>query len=72
VALPAIELDQLSTDERLDLIERLWDSLGTAASSLPLTPPQRAELDRRLDDLDREGPTGAPWDDALRRIQSTR
>lgn len=69
MALPAIELDQLSTDERLDLIERLWDSLGTAASTLPLTPAQRDELDRRLDDLDREGPAGAPWDDVLRRIQ---
>jgi putative addiction module component (TIGR02574 family) len=69
---PVIDLDQLTTDERLDLIERLWDSLGAAASSIPLTAPQREELDRRLDDLDREGPTGTPWDDAIDRIRSGR
>ena len=72
MSLPAIDLDQLTTDERLDLIERLWDSLGAAASTIPLTSPQRDELDRRLDDLDREGPTGTPWNDAIDRIRSPR
>jgi putative addiction module component (TIGR02574 family) len=71
MSLPAIDLNRLTTEERLDLIERLWDSLGAAASTIPLTPAQREELDRRLDDLD-EGPTGAPWDEAIRRIRSSR
>ena len=34
-----------------------------------MTNAQREELDRRLDELDREGPIGIPWDDALRRIR---
>lgn len=72
VALPAIDVDRLSTDERLDLIGQLWDSLGAAASSFPLPPAQREELDQRLDDLEREGPTGVAWDDAVRRIGSSR
>jgi putative addiction module component (TIGR02574 family) len=72
MSLPAIDLNRLTTEERLDLIERLWDSLGAAASTIPLTPAQREELDRRLDDLDGEGPTGAPWDEAIRRIRSSR
>jgi putative addiction module component (TIGR02574 family) len=72
MSLPAIDLEHLTTEERLDLIERIWDSLGAAASSIPLTPPQRDELDRRLDDLDRDGPTGTPWDEAIRRIRSSR
>jgi putative addiction module component (TIGR02574 family) len=33
-----------------------------------MTPAQREELDRRLDDLDREGPTGIPWEEVTRRI----
>jgi putative addiction module component (TIGR02574 family) len=35
-----------------------------------LRRPQRAELDRRLDDLEREGPVGIPWDEVLSRIRS--
>jgi putative addiction module component (TIGR02574 family) len=71
MSLPAIDLNQLTTEERLDLIERLWDSLGESVSTIPLTPAQREELDRRLDDLDREGPTGVPWDEAIHRIRSS-
>jgi putative addiction module component (TIGR02574 family) len=58
MSLPAIDFNRLTTEERLDLIERIWDSLGAAASAIPLTPTQRDELDRRLDDLEREGPAG--------------
>jgi Putative addiction module component len=31
--------------------------------AVPLTKPQRDELDRRLDELDREGPVGIPWEE---------
>jgi putative addiction module component (TIGR02574 family) len=51
---PAIDIDKLSPDERLRLMERLWDSLND--QDVPLTVEQRTELDRRLDELDAEGP----------------
>ncbi|HUY13259.1 MAG TPA: addiction module protein [Terriglobia bacterium] len=38
--------------------------------AIPLTSAQREELDRRLDDLDRDGPTGIPWKEVVRRIRS--
>lgn len=69
--LPQIDVERLTTEERLDLIERLWDSLGARASTIPLTSPQRDELNRRVDDLDRDGPTGTAWDEAVRRIRSS-
>ena len=56
--------------ERLSLLEELWDSLAAEPEDIPLTPAQRAELDRRLDDLDAEGPVGIPWEDVLSRIRS--
>ena len=65
---PAINIDELSPDERLRLLERLWDSLSD--EDVPLTPPQRAELDRRLDELETDGPTGIPWEEVLRRLQA--
>jgi putative addiction module component (TIGR02574 family) len=60
MARPAVEIDGLTPEERLALIERLWDSLSD--DDVPLTDAQREELDRRLDALDREGPVGIPWE----------
>ena len=66
---PALNIDDLSPDERLKLLEQLWDSLGKNAESLPLTGAQRDELDRRLDDLERDGGGGIPWEQVLERIR---
>jgi len=38
MSVPAIEYDRLTMDERLDLIEKVWDSLDAEASMIPLTP----------------------------------
>jgi len=65
-----LDIASLTPEERLDLLEELWDSLGAASEAIPLTEAQRAELDRRLDDLEREGPVGIPWDEVLGRIRS--
>ncbi len=56
---PAVDIDLLTRDQRLELIEQLWDSLRD--EDLMLTDAQREELDRRLDRLDREGPVGIAW-----------
>ena len=66
---PAVDIASLSTEERLELLERLWDSLAQAPEKVPLTDAQRRELDRRLDDLERDGPVGIPWDEVLERIK---
>ncbi|MBI4461189.1 MAG: addiction module protein [Acidobacteria bacterium] len=65
----AIDITSLSPAERLQLLDELWESLSATPEAIPLTNAQREELDRRLDELDREGPTGIPWDDVLRRIR---
>jgi putative addiction module component (TIGR02574 family) len=64
-----IKIDQLSPTEKLGLLEDLWDSLARTPEVIPLTAAQREELDRRLDDLEREGPVGIPWEQVLDRIQ---
>ena len=60
----------LTPEERLSLLEQLWDSLAVVPEAIPLTEAQRAELDRRLDELEAEGPVGIPWDEVLSRIRS--
>ena len=67
---PALNIGDLSPEERLRLIEELWDSLSETPGNVPLTNAQREELDRRLDDLERSGPEGIPWDQVLQQIRS--
>ena len=70
MALPALDLEKLTRDEKLELIEKLWDSLEANADDLPIPDWHRRLLDQRLDELDREGPTGVPWEQVLQEIQS--
>jgi putative addiction module component (TIGR02574 family) len=65
-----LDLASLTPEQRLNLLEEIWDSLAVTSQAVPLTDTQRAELDRRLDDLDREGPVGIPWEEVLSRIRT--
>lgn len=62
---PAVDIDHLTREEQLDLLDRLWESLGRDPEALPLTPAQRDELDQRLDELEAEGPMGLSWDEVV-------
>jgi putative addiction module component (TIGR02574 family) len=68
--MPSIEIGKLSPEERLELLDRLWESLSATPEAVPLTEAQREELDRRLDELDREGPGGIPWDQVYEHIRN--
>jgi len=65
-----IDITSLSTEERLQLLEEIWESVSKTPEAIPLTTAQREELDRRLDELDHEGPTGIAWDDVMKSIRS--
>ena len=67
-----IDIASLSAEERLKLLEQLWDSLASTPDAVPMTQPQREELDRRLDELERQGPVGIPWEEVYRRISNRR
>ena len=62
-------LRKLPLDERIRLVEDLWDSIAADQGSLPLTPDQRAELDRRLDAYESDGDAGRPAKDVIADIR---
>ena len=64
-----IDIGRLNPEQRLQLLEQIWDSLATTPESVPVTSGQREELEHRLDELDRVGPVGIPWDDVLRKVR---
>jgi putative addiction module component (TIGR02574 family) len=67
---PAVDVNALSRDEQLELLDQLWKSLGRDSEVLPLTQDHRQELDRRLDDLEGDGPVGIAWDDLVDQIRA--
>ena len=66
---PAFQIDELSAQERLDLLEALWDSLQD--DDVPVTDAQREELDSRLDAMDADGDKDIPWDRVKREMSES-
>ncbi len=53
------QIVRLTPQERLSIIEQLWDSLSEA--DLPLTSAQKAELERRLATFDDDRAQALTW-----------
>ena len=70
---PPFDYRHLTVHERVRLIGDIWDSIAEEAESdpgiLPLSAAQRAELDRRLAEHERDPESAVPWDEALDGIQ---
>lgn len=66
------KLQELPVEERIRIVEDLWDSIAVDQKALPLTTSQKAELDRRLDAYEIDKNTGrlatAAVADILRKI----
>ena len=71
---PAVNLDDLTPEEQLQLLEDLWDRLSERPANVPLSDEQRAELDRRLDALEEDiragRQLGRPWAEVRDRLRS--
>lgn len=64
-----IDIDKLDTDQRLALIEELWESLRVNPEGIPLSDEQKKELDRRLDRLESDQAPAIPWESVRGRIR---
>jgi putative addiction module component (TIGR02574 family) len=63
-------LDRLSVDDRITLVQELWDSIAADAAKLPLTESQQRELDRRLAEHETSPGDIIPWEDVKARSQA--
>jgi putative addiction module component (TIGR02574 family) len=53
--------EELTIAERIELLQKLWDEIADSPEGIELTPAQREELDRRLDDYRRDPDAGITW-----------
>lgn len=63
-----VDIDKLAPDERLRLIDALWESLRAEPQGVPVTSAHLDELDRRLDDLERNDVDVLSWDEVETRL----
>jgi putative addiction module component (TIGR02574 family) len=54
------KLQEIPLEERIQLVEDLWDSIAADQQTLQLTTEQKAELDRRLDAYETDRNPGRP------------
>jgi putative addiction module component (TIGR02574 family) len=57
----SLGIDQLPIEERLALVEEIWDTISADSSAVPLTDAQRAELEKRIAEDDAHPHDVVPW-----------
>jgi putative addiction module component (TIGR02574 family) len=60
--LQQLGLDRYSPEDRLAVAEAIWDSVVQETLATPLTPAQKAELERRLADSIAHPNDVIPWE----------
>lgn len=63
------EILALPVEDRVRLVEAIWDSISAVPEALPLTEWQKQELDRRLDDLEKNPDAGSTLEEVFARIR---
>ena len=66
---PLDEARRLSVDERIELVAAIWDTVAEDASTgaLPVSDSHRLELDRRLEDRQKNPSAESPWSEVAAR-----
>ena len=64
-----VNLKKPPLDERIRLVEDLWDSIATEQNALPLTTELQAEPDRRLDACEADGNPGLHAENVVANIR---
>jgi putative addiction module component (TIGR02574 family) len=67
-----VDISELSVAERIQLAEDLWDSIVEQQKELPLSQAQQQELDRRLENYQKNPANGSSWEEVKKRLGFSR
>ena len=66
----AADIIDLSVEERIQMVEDIWDSIAAVPEAVSLSEEQKRELDRRLEAYHRNPDAGSPWIEVRERIRN--
>jgi putative addiction module component (TIGR02574 family) len=66
--LPVTEILELPVDERIRLVELIWESIAAVPEAVPASDELKVELDRRLAEFETDPEAGSPWEEVRERI----
>ena len=61
-ALHTLGIDSMSVEDRIALVQDIWDSVAIEAGLVPPSPAEMAELDRRLEEDDATPDNTVSWE----------
>ena len=64
------QIDKLSVNERLLIVESIWDSILSAQDSISVSEDQKSELDKRYKEYEDNAGNSSSWENVKKRIQS--
>ena len=62
-SIKALGIDRLNLEDKLALVDAIWESICADKTPFTLTAAQRAELDRRIADDDAYPDDTVPWEE---------
>jgi putative addiction module component (TIGR02574 family) len=68
-ALKNLGIERLSIEERLLLVEEIWDSIAAEEEEIPVTEAQKQDLERRLALYQQNPNAGSSWEEVKARLQ---
>jgi putative addiction module component (TIGR02574 family) len=63
------EILRLSVDDRIRLVQRIWDSIAADGEPQPLSVQQPDEIERRIAAHRNDPSRAIPWKDAVARLR---
>ncbi|MBA7576311.1 hypothetical protein ES708_18150 [subsurface metagenome] len=63
------EIAKLTSDEKLQIAEEIWDDLNEHYKDIPLTETQKKELNRRLDEYEKDPDNVLTWEEVKASIR---
>ena len=70
VSMKSLGIDRLSLEDKLALVEEIWETVCADKSAFKLTETQLTELDRRIADADAHPEDAVPWEEVKASLEA--
>ena len=64
------EIGALPIDERIHIVQAIWDGIAAEQAPFGLTDEQKTELDRRMAELDANPENVLTWEEVKAKVQN--